>query len=516
LNETGILAYSTTYTVEVALQMYGVFQAYGSLCTVTTPGPPSSKIQDSQCGITMAFISTTIYANTVADATAYRFRINDGTTTEIIESSDRLFNLTETSLAAYSGVYTMDVSPQVNGSFQPYGVACQISTPTGATTTIQASQCGTTLGYQTSAIYANSVSGASAYKFRVSNGVSTVVVESPDRKLYLSETGLSAQGTIYSIDVSVSFAGYYGQYGNVCNVTTPGVVPITTQVQSSQCGATLALVSTSIYANSVTGATMYRFRVSNGVTTSTVDSPDRIFNLIEAGFNAYGTQYTIDVAAQVSGSYTSFGSPCSVITPTAPTTVIQTTQCGQTLPFTTTGIKANSVAGAQGYRFRVTNGVSTVTIDSPDRLFYLSETGFAANGTVYSIDVSVMLYNTYQIYGSPCTVTTPGVSGFAIEQDPNSLHATNFRTFESEMEEEFEVDVYPNPTNGHFNVAVMGVSEGVVLLEVLDVTGKAIEVITINSPSNDNLQLGGSYGAGVYVLRFTQGEKMFTTRVVKN
>jgi hypothetical protein len=516
LNETGFLAYSTTYTVEVALQMYGEYQAYGAACTVTTPAPPSTKVQDSQCGITLAFISTTLYANTVADATAYRFRVNDGTNTEVVESPDRLFNLTETTLAAYSGTYTIDVSPQVNGSFQPYGATCEVTTPTGATTAIQVSQCGTTLGYQTTAIYATSVMGASAYRFRVSNGVSTVVVESPDRKLYLSETGLSAPGTTYSIDVAVSYAGYYGQYGSVCTVTTPGTVPVATQVQASQCGITLALVGTSIYANSATGATMYRFRVTDGVTTNTVDSPDRIFNLPEAGFTAYDTEYTIDVAVQVGGSYTSYGTPCSVSTPVAPTTVIQASQCGQTLPFTTTGIKSNTVGGAQGYRFRVTDGVNTAIIDSPDRLIYLSETGFAANGTVYTIDVSVMLYNTYQIYGSPCTVTTPGVAGFAIQEDPNSLHATNFRAFESEVEEEFEADVYPNPTNGHFNVAVLGVTEGVVLLEVLDITGKAIEVITINSPSNDILQLGGSYGAGVYMMRFTQGDKMFTTRVVKN
>lgn len=516
LNETGFLAYSTTYTVEVALQMYGEYQAYGAACTVTTPAPPSTKVQDSQCGITLAFISTTLYANTVADATAYRFRVNDGTNTEVVESPDRLFNLTETTLAAYSGTYTIDVSPQVNGSFQPYGATCEVTTPTGATTAIQVSQCGTTLGYQTSAIYATSVMGASAYKFRVSNGVTTVVVESPDRKLYLSETGLSAAGTTYSIDVAVSYAGYYGQYGSVCTVTTPGTVPVATQVQASQCGITLALVGTSIYANSATGATMYRFRVTDGVTTNTVDSPDRIFNLPEAGFTAYDTEYTIDVAVQVGGSYTSYGTPCSVSTPVAPTTVIQASQCGQTLPFTTTGIKSNTVGGAQGYRFRVTDGVNTAIIDSPDRLIYLSETGFAANGTVYTIDVSVMLYNTYQIYGSPCTVTTPGVAGFAIQEDPNSLHATNFRAFESEVEEEFEADVYPNPTNGHFNVAVLGVTEGVVLLEVLDITGKAVEVITINSPSNDILQLGGSYGAGVYMMRFTQGDKMFTTRVVKN
>lgn len=516
LNETGFLAYSTTYTIEVALKMYGEYQAYGAPCTVTTPAPPATKVQDSQCGITLAFISTTIYANTVADATAYRFRVNDGTNTEIVESPDRLFNLTETTLAAYSGTYTIDVSPQVNGSFQPYTATCIVSTPNGASTTIQPSQCGATLGYQTSAIYAASVSGASAYRFRVSDGNSQVVIDSPDRKLYLSETGLSAPGTTYSIDVAVSYAGYYGQYGTACSVTTPGTVPITSQIQSSQCGITLALVSTSIYANSATGATMYRFRVSNGVTTNTVDSPDRIFNLLEAGFNAYDIEYTIDVAVQIGGSYTSFGTPCSVSTPVAPTTVIQASQCGQTLPFTTTGIKANSVAGAQGYRFRVTDGLNTTTIDSPDRLFYLSETGFAANGTVYTIDVAVMLYNTYQIYGSPCTVTTPGAAGFAIEEDPNSFHATNFRAFEGELEEEFEAEVYPNPTSGNFNVAVMGVTEGAVLLEVLDITGKAIEVIAINSPSNDILQLGGSYGAGVYMLRFTQGDKMFTTRVVKN
>lgn len=516
LSETGIGAFNTTYSVAVALEMYGNYLAYGDTCQVTSPGPATTQIQESQCGVTLAMISTTLYANSVPEATAYRFRVSDGVTTEEIDSPDRLFSLIETSMAGYSKTFTIDVAAQLNGTFQAFGSACNVTTPAGSTTKVQASQCGATLPYVTSAIYANSVAGAAIYRFRVSNGENTVVIDSPDRKLYLSETGMSAAGVTYSIDVCVSFAGFFGPYGDVCQVSSPGQAPVLTMIQPSQCGITLALVSTSIYANSVTGATGYRFRVNNGTTTQIVDSPDRIFNLTEAGFYTYDLEYQIDVAALVGGSYTNYGTVCSVYTPLAPTTMIQPSQCGTTLPFTTTGIKSNTVGGAQGYRFRVTDGVNTAIIDSPDRLIYLSETGFAANGTVYTIDVSVMLYNTYQAYGQACTVTTPGVAGFAIEQNQNTEHDINFRMASVDDLEEFGADVYPNPSSDRFNVELMGHEDGPVYVQVMDIAGKLIESIVINTSETTSIQMGDDYLAGVYMMRFTQGEKSYTVRVIKN
>ena len=102
-------------------------------------------------------------------------------------------------------------------------------------------------------------------------------------------------------------------------ITTPAV-PLT-KVQATQCGKTLAALSTAIVANSITGATHYRFKVVHGATTRYTETVSRWFYLKSlAGGGLYNTTYTISVATKYNGVWGAYGEECTVTTPSAPLT----------------------------------------------------------------------------------------------------------------------------------------------------------------------------------------------------
>ena len=83
--------------------------------------------------------------------------------------------------------------------------------------------------------------------------------------------------------------------------------------------------------------------------------------------------------------------------------------CGQTLSALDENIYSNLVAGAQGYRFRVTN-VATNQVQSIDRalrVFKLTQLANYAFAQNYQVEVAVKYNNVWQPFGNACTVTTP-------------------------------------------------------------------------------------------------------------
>src|SRR5690606_1376577 len=115
--------------------------------------------------------------------------------------------------------------------------------------------------------------------------------------------------------------------GEAYNVSTPAPK---TKRAAEFCGTILNTANGEIYADMPPLVTAYRFRVTDGTNTQTVDSESEYLRLSDLSFFAYNTTYTIDVAVEVDGSWSDYGEACEVTTPTPQTRVIDAF-CGTTL-----------------------------------------------------------------------------------------------------------------------------------------------------------------------------------------
>ncbi len=313
---SGGALYGMTYSIRVAVQLNGIWQAYGYTCTVSTPAITATQIQNSQCGTTLAALNTIISANNVVVASAYRFEVTIGNNVRTYDSSTKSFNLSQLSGGVlYGETYSIRVAIQCNGTWQAYGSACTVSTPAIPFTKVQASQCGSTLTSLNGNISADNVVIANGYRFEVTNGSNVRTYDSSTRSFNLTQlNGGTLYGMTYSIRVAIKYNNVWQAYGSSCNISTPAIP--STQVQATQCGTTLATLGTSIYANTVTIATGYRFEVTNGATVRTYESSIRSFKLTQlSGTITNGTTYSIRVAIQYNGVWQDFGNSCQVYTP---------------------------------------------------------------------------------------------------------------------------------------------------------------------------------------------------------
>jgi hypothetical protein len=197
---------------------------------VTTPAAPLTKVQDTQCDKVLTALNAAIVANAISGATNYRFKVVNGASTQTIETVSRWFYLKSlTGGGSYSTAYTISVAYKQNGDWSDYGTECAVTTP-GPTTKVHASQCGQTLATLSTAIVANSITGATNYRFKVVNGTTTRYAETVSRWFYLkSLIGGGLYSTAYTIRVAVKYNGVWGDYGDACFVTTPSA-PLTRPV----------------------------------------------------------------------------------------------------------------------------------------------------------------------------------------------------------------------------------------------------------------------------------------------
>jgi hypothetical protein len=199
-----------------------------------------------------------------------------------------------------------------------------------------------------------------------------------------------------------------------------------TALQANSCGATIANMSSLVYADLINGATGYRFKVVNNTTSAvqTIDRPQHwfAFNMLSA--YDYNTPYTISVQVQKDGVWTGYyGATCTVNSPNIATTgimQINPSQCGMTLPTIGTVIATTPVAGATGYKFRITNTTAGAIgnnlvqeITRTNHWFSLGMLSRYNYGSSYAIEVAVKTTGGYTPYGNACTVYAPAVPTLA-------------------------------------------------------------------------------------------------------
>jgi hypothetical protein len=378
------------------------------------------------------------------------------------------------------------------------------------TTTLQSVSCGVTVPSMGSLIYANINYSASGYRFKVVNNT-TGATQTINRSFHWFALNMLANydyATTYTISVELQKAGIWlGYYGTTCAVSSPAILSPTgaLQVNPSQCGATLASIGSVVSTTPVSGATGYRFRVTDvtpGATGSNlIQVKDRSYHWFTlpmlTRFN-YGSTYLVEVAVKTTAGYSAYGSACTVITPAAPTLV----NCGTIVPTASSLVYTSSLNSVSQYRFQVTNvsDQSAVTFDTNKFWFsfrvnvpgYTPETG-------YSVRVAVMTAGTWSPYGDACEIVSPAAAARTEEVPAFDM----------------QVLAYPNPFSSEFKLNVTTSTEGAVALKVYDMLGKLVEAKSINTIDYISEDLGSAYPAGVYNVIVSQGEQTKTLRLIK-
>ena len=478
-----------------------------------------AKVRTDYCGATLAAINSQIPVTFISSASSYKYEVSNSGNVRTYETSKNNFDLLKLSgQTTYGTTYSVRVAVKLNGSssYNPYGDACNVSTPILSSSAIPVTQvndsfCGVTLPLLASKIPARLVTDAQSYRFEVTSGGITTIYDSANYNFRLSDiSGGATYGTSYSIRVAANVNGVYGQFGYSCIVNTPAltsaIIP-STKVLAAFCGTTLPQLATKIGAEIVTNATGYRFEVTAGGSTTTYDSSAYNFRLTDInGGVAYGTTYTIRVAALINGVYGNYGTSCDVSTPALtagaiPTTKIQDTFCGTTLASNTTKIAAQVITTASGYRFEITSNGTTTVYNSSTYNFRLADSGVTVTaGTVYSIRVAALVNGVYGNYGASCDVTTPAAGGFA------KMIVNN--------DGEFSAVAYPNPFDNTFALKVNGSQESI-NITVYDMMGKLVETRIVNASVIESLSLGQNYSTGIYNVLVAQGENTKAIRLVR-
>ncbi|RZJ28956.1 MAG: T9SS type A sorting domain-containing protein, partial [Flavobacterium sp.] len=287
--------------------------------------PKSTVLTGPQCNTALQAIDSQLIADLVAGAQGYQWRVTALTgpnagQVQFLNTLLRVMKLTQLGTYAYATTYKVEVAVYYAGFLQPYTASnCTVTTPVITTSLMNCSQ---TLLTMSEVIYANNVPYATGYRFRISDGVNTTVLDRSVREFRMNLiTAFQPKfGRQYTVEISVrNTDGVYLPYGAPCTVNTP-VFP-TTSVQDSQCDDfSPENTGVIIYATSYPGAIAYVFNLSGPALPEQgieVLRNTRSFKLSDFSGLVPGATYNVRVRlifnySDIPGPY---GKICTVVVP---------------------------------------------------------------------------------------------------------------------------------------------------------------------------------------------------------
>ena len=193
--------------------------------------------------------------------------------------------------------------------------------------------------------------------------------------------------------------------------------PFQAQIQSSQCGAVISGLATTISTSGVPGAQEYRFRITqiDKITNLPIAAPvirDRpVNNLALSSIIGilYDAKYQIQVDVKLGNVWqNNYGPACYVTTPNPVCTI--GAQCNTTLTSMSQFVNCNYVPYILGYRFRVTNTLTSAVqvLDQGLNRFSFNQIPNRAFNTIYTVEVALKNTDgTYLPYSTGCPITSP-------------------------------------------------------------------------------------------------------------
>jgi hypothetical protein len=499
-------AYNTTYIVDVAVEIDGVFTPYGSACSVTSP-ELSPIIDPVFCGTELASIGTTVSAKSVFGATQYKFRINDGTLSQELIKDTRSFTFTQFPTYSYGTTYSVEVAAFVNDAWSTYGPVCSISTPI-PTTNIVSNWCDATIqNFYLDTISAIPFNGATSYTFTIfKDGLEQESITKSYPFLRAFEFSSLEYNTNYQIAVKIEIDGKTGDYGDTCNINTTEY-PYTFMIPS-QCNSTISSITTPLYCYSVWEAEEYKIRLVSTNGTEYLTSTTRAFGLHWLNTQQFNTTYTIDFSIKYQGEYKPYGSACTITTPQL-MSKLRSDFCGTTIASDSNYFYCDKVLGliSGAYKFRIFDGTSYFEVERPTYTcnFNLFTSLVKTPGKTYSVDVAVRHNGVWGEWGPACNITLPATKSETLAID-NSNESS-----------EFMVNVAPNPFNTTFRI---NLSDDQLSSDKIDVvlynsTGQIIERYSSNSAAISSLNIGETCAKGIYILKVVTGNKISINKLIK-
>lgn len=321
------------YDVRVALFVNNAWKPYGPSVNVNTSLIPVTQLTTDNRRITTN--TDPIRFDRRAEAQMYKIRINTGTKniyheTTSSETANCNFTLASLTESIPGSSFKVAIAVKFDGKYLAFGPnrnvlkpgvnsvqpsSSPVPTPTITTTKVATLQCGVTIGFLNTKIYANTVTGATGYTFEVTNGGVTETIVSGVNYFTLTQlTGMTIRyETTYSIRVKPTLVGLTGTFGTACNVTTPTLGLL-------QCGATIPTANSLVYSNSVE-ASAYRYEITSGGITKVVTNTARVFKLAQfGGVLIGGTVFSVRVSAKMNDVWSDYGPACSItLSPTEAT-----------------------------------------------------------------------------------------------------------------------------------------------------------------------------------------------------
>jgi hypothetical protein len=508
------------------------------------------QLNSTYCNSNLGALGSNFYWTTNG-AQQYRVRITLGASTWIYAPglSSTGFPKTFTNLSfagvnpQYSSTYSVQVDYMIGGNWQnDWGPSCTVTTPPPSDIQLEPAFCNASLSSLTSIFRAQTLSGGTTWRFRVTNTV-TGEVKVVDKGASFGSTttrrttsisqlaslpavsgSITAIGqAIYTVECAVSVqGGPFSGYGPACNITiTQSLNPT---IVSGDCGVEHNYIFQdfldAVPPTPSTGVT-YQFRLidqSNSVAIeSAVVSVPKVKIYDIPGY-AYNKTYSASVRCIRQGITGSYGPSCILNTENTPYTKIQDGQfstadnCDVTIPTFTQRLYAFAIPGGS-YQFEIDNGLATYYHQTNNiRSFRLSEVpGYVqVFNTNHNIRVRVSMdnYATYGPWDASCFAKTP----LAIMENPNNDFISN------NQGEFLQITVFPNPSSKSYNLRFVDED----LFETLnaklyDCNGRLLFEQNLNKNEVQNFSFGSDLSTGLYQLILQDNEgRIENFRLIKS
>ena len=459
--------------IAAGVYSYTVSNSCGSTVTnsVTVTEPAAGEVSVTGNTSIVVGSSTTL---TASGADTYQW--NPGATTADITVSP-------TTTTNYTVIGT------VNGCSTEQVVTVVVSPPaspngTGSSTVdsteLRTISCGAVINTMGTQIYCNPISNATNYewKFSVAGTLNSIYWTrgTNNTNCYLNNVPGLQYGVDYDVYVRAQVGGVWGNWGTSCVIAVtnqPG-----TKLRDQYCGIALASTNTPIYCDAFVNATRYRFHILDNTLFAdyfyTTTNADTKFLPTWIPQMQAGGDYSIEVAVELNGSFTGYGTPCPLTIAAIPAPKLRNAYCGATFPTFYNKILCDYVAGATAYEYEITNLTTgapafTFTQNGGATHFYTHLVPGMVHNKMYSIRVRAIIGASTGSYGTPCTITL-GVPALRLANLSDNE--------EPSLEEALSINLFPNPATDVLNIELSKATTATAV--ITDITGRVLMTVEIN------------------------------------